>query len=49
VVRLGLERSYFDDLYHFLLIAPWSHEAPRDAPIRTWGDASPPPSENMPS
>src|SRR5215212_8749400 len=25
VVRVGLDRSYFDDLYHFLLIAPWSH------------------------
>jgi inward rectifier potassium channel len=25
VVRVGLERSYFDDLYHFLLVARWSH------------------------
>lgn len=25
VVRVGLDRSYFDDLYHFLITAPWSH------------------------
>jgi inward rectifier potassium channel len=25
VVRVGLDRSYFDDLYHFFITAPWSH------------------------
>jgi inward rectifier potassium channel len=25
VVRVGLDRSYFDDLYHYLLVAQWSH------------------------
>jgi len=24
IVRVGLQRSYFDDLYHFLLVARWS-------------------------
>src|SRR5512140_894334 len=23
IERVGLERSYFDDLYHFLLVEPW--------------------------
>lgn len=25
IERVGFETSYFDDLYHFLLISPWSH------------------------